>query len=47
MIDDGVGFQLVPWWLALEHKLGQHVTGALTPGGSIDWNFGRKRGLGV
>jgi Protein of unknown function (DUF3363) len=47
MIDDGMRFQLVPWRPALEHKLGQHVTGALTPGGSIDWNFGRKRGLGV
>ena len=47
MIDDGMGFQLVPWRPALEHKLGQHVTGTLTPGGGVDWNFGRKRGLGV
>ena len=45
MIDDGMGFQLVPWRPALEHRLGQHVTGTLTPGGGVDWNIGRKRGL--
>ena len=47
MIDDGMGFQLVPWRPALEHRLGQHVTGTLTPGGGVDWNIGRKRGLGL
>jgi type IV secretory pathway VirD2 relaxase len=47
MIDDGMGFQLVPWRPALEQRLGQHVTGALAPGGRIEWNFGRKRGLGL
>ena len=47
MIDDGLGFQLVPWRPALEQKLGQHVTGTLTPGGGVDWSFGRKRGLGI
>ena len=47
MMDDGMGFQLVPWRPALEHRLGQHVTGTLTPGGGVDWNIGRKRGLGL
>ena len=47
MIDDGMGFHLVPWRPALEHRLGQHVTGTLTPGGGVDWNIGRKRGLGL
>ena len=47
MIDDGLGFQLVPWRPALEQKLGQHVTGTMTPGGAVDWSFGRKRGLGI
>ena len=46
-IDDGMGFQLVPWRPALEHRLGQHVTGTLTPGGGVDWNIGPKRGLGL
>ena len=47
MIDDGLGFQLVPWRPALEQHLGHHVTGTMTPGGSVDWGFGRRRGLGV
>lgn len=47
MIDDGLGFQLVPWRPALEQRLGQHVTGTLTPGGGIDWSFGRSKGLGL
>ena len=47
MIDDGLGFQLVPWRQALDHALGQHVSGLMTPGGAVDWNFGRKRGLGL
>ena len=33
MIDDGLGFQLVPWRPALEQKLGQHVAGTMSPGG--------------
>ena len=47
MIDDGLGFQLVPWRPALEQRLGQHVSGTLTPSGGIDWSFQRKRGLGL
>ena len=47
MIDDGLGFQLVPWRPALEHKLGQHVAGTVMPGGAVDWSFGRKRGIGI
>jgi type IV secretory pathway VirD2 relaxase len=47
MIDDGLGFQLVPWRPALEQRLGQHVTGTLTLGGGIDWSFGRAKGLGL
>ncbi len=47
MIDDGMGFQLVPWRPALEQHLGHHVGGVMSPGGNVDWNFGRKRGIGV
>jgi type IV secretory pathway VirD2 relaxase len=47
MIDDGLGFQLVPWRPALEQRLGQQVSGTMLPGGGIDWSFGRKRGLGL
>jgi type IV secretory pathway VirD2 relaxase len=47
MIDDGMGFQLVPWRPALEQQLGKQVVGVMAPGGGVDWNSGRKRGLGV
>lgn len=47
MIDDGLGFQLVPWSPPLEKKLGQQVSGLIRDGGRIDWSFGRKRGLEI
>ena len=47
MIDDGLGFQLVPWRPALEKELGREVRGLIAPGGNVEWSFGRKRGLGL
>ncbi len=47
MIDDGLGFQLVPWSPSLERHLGQHVSGVARGDGGVDWSFGRKRGLGL
>ncbi|WOJ88345.1 DUF3363 domain-containing protein [Methylocapsa polymorpha] len=45
MIDNGLGFQLVPWSPSLEKQLGRHVAGVAKGGGGIEWSFGRKRGL--
>lgn len=47
MIDDGLGFQLVPWRPALDGQLGQSVTGTVNAGGGIEWTIGRSRGLGI
>jgi hypothetical protein len=47
MIDDGLGFQLVPWRPALERHLGRHVGGTMSPRGTIDWSFGTRRSLSV
>ena len=47
MIDDGLGFQLVPWSPSLEKNLGRHVSGIARGDGGVDWSFGRKRGLGL
>ncbi len=47
MIDNGLGFELVPWKPALEPHLGRQVSGVVLPGGGVDWSFGRGRGLGV
>jgi type IV secretory pathway VirD2 relaxase len=47
MIDDGLGFQLVPWSPSLEKQIGRHVSGIARDDGGVDWDFGRKRGLGL
>ena len=47
MLDDGLGFQLVPWRPALEKELGHEMRGVMALGGSVEWSLGRKRGLGL
>jgi type IV secretory pathway VirD2 relaxase len=47
MIDDGLGFSLVPWQPVLDKRIGQHVSGIAMPGGGVDWSFSRSRGLGL
>jgi type IV secretory pathway VirD2 relaxase len=47
MIDDGLGFQLVPWRPALEQHLERQVSGIAARGGGVTWSFGRKIGLGI
>jgi type IV secretory pathway VirD2 relaxase len=48
MIDDGLGFRLVPWSPSLERQFGNHLSGVTHgDGGGVDWSFGRKRGLGL
>jgi type IV secretory pathway VirD2 relaxase len=47
MIEDGLGFQLVPWTRGLEGRLGQEVRGAISPGGGVEWAFGKRRGIGL
>ena len=47
MLDDGLGFQLVPWSPSLEKQIGRHVSGVARDDGGVDWEFGRKRGLGL
>lgn len=43
MIDDGLGFQLVPWKPSLERELGRQVSGVTLPDGGVTWAFGRRR----
>lgn len=47
MLDNGLGFELVPWKPSLERQLGQQVQGVMMPGGGIDWSLGRKRTLSL
>jgi type IV secretory pathway VirD2 relaxase len=46
MVENGLGFQLVPWQPMLEKRIGQYITGLQRDDG-IDWTFGRQRGLGL
>lgn len=46
LLDNGLGFQLVPWRPALEQRLGQHISGTMTRRG-VDWNFEQRRSLGI
>ncbi|WP_395447967.1 relaxase/mobilization nuclease domain-containing protein [Aminobacter sp. UC22_36] len=47
MIEDGLGFQLVPWSRDLDRKLGQQVAGVAKVAGGIELSAGRKRDLGL
>jgi hypothetical protein len=46
MIDDGLGFSLVPWRPVLEKEIGREVMGVMH-GGDISWQIGRGIGLGI
>jgi hypothetical protein len=47
MIDDGLGFQLVPWKPAMERQRGLAVAGSIAPGGGLELTPARKRGVSL
>jgi type IV secretory pathway VirD2 relaxase len=47
IIDDGLGFSLVPWSKQLDRHLGQFVSGNARSGGGIEWTLGRSRGIEI
>jgi len=46
MLDDGMGFSLVPWKPVIEQRLGQQLAATMR-GGSATWEFNRQRGPSV
>lgn len=44
MLDDGMGFSLVPWKPVIEQRLGQQIV-ATVRGGGVAWEIGRRYGL--
>ena len=46
MLDDGLGFSLVPWKPVIEQRLGQQLA-ATVSGGGVAWEIGRQRGMGI
>ena len=47
VIDDGLGFELVPWQPALEQQISRQISGMMMPGGGVNWSFGRKLGMSL
>ncbi|WP_075255856.1 relaxase/mobilization nuclease and DUF3363 domain-containing protein [Herbaspirillum camelliae] len=46
MLDDGMGFSLVPWRPVIEQRLGQQLA-ATVRGGAVSWEIGRQRGSSI
>ena len=46
MLDNGMGFSLVPWKPVIEQRLGQSLA-ATVRGGHASWELGRQRGPSV
>ncbi|MFN7040135.1 MAG: DUF3363 domain-containing protein [Acidovorax temperans] len=46
MLDEGMGFSLVPWRPVIEARLGTALT-ATVRGGSVSWDLSRQRGVGL
>lgn len=46
MLDDGMGFSLVPWKPVIERRLGQQLAATVRSGG-VSWEVGRQRGPNI
>jgi type IV secretory pathway VirD2 relaxase len=46
MLDDGMGFSLVPWKPVIEQRLGQTVTAVMRSNG-VSWELWQKRGVSI
>ncbi|HRN08636.1 MAG TPA: DUF3363 domain-containing protein, partial [Ottowia sp.] len=46
MLDDGMGFSLVPWKPVIEQRLGQQLA-ATVRGGAASWEIGRRLGVSL
>ena len=46
MLDDGMGFSLVPWRPVIEQRLGQQIAATIKDAG-VSWDMGRGRGVSI
>ncbi|NDP48285.1 MAG: DUF3363 domain-containing protein [Sulfuriferula multivorans] len=46
MLDDGIGFSLVPWKPVIEQRLGKAMT-AIIRGSNVSWVLERQRGISM
>ncbi len=47
VIENEMGFQLVPWRQDIERHLGKEVAGRVNARGGVDWSFARARGPAI
>ncbi|WP_281063182.1 DUF3363 domain-containing protein [Ancylobacter gelatini] len=47
ILEDGLGFQVVPWQPVLDKHIGRHLSGIRRSDGGIEWDLGRQRGVGL
>jgi hypothetical protein len=46
MLDDGMGFSLVPWRPVIEQRLGQQLA-ATVRSTAVSWEIGRSQGVSI
>ncbi|HIE9169138.1 DUF3363 domain-containing protein [Klebsiella variicola] len=46
MLDDGMGFSLLPWRSVIEQRLDKQIA-ATVRGGAVSWKVGQQRGSGL
>lgn len=44
MLDDGMGFSLLPWKPVIEQRLGQQIATTVRGGGAFFWETARRQG---
>ena len=47
VLDDGVGFQLVPWSPKIEHHIGEAISGQMRSQTAVAWDIGRSKSMGI
>jgi len=47
LLDDGIGFSLVPWKPVIEQRLGQSVSAVIQGNNGVSWQLGRQRGPAI
>jgi len=47
VLDDGLGFQLVPWSPKIERHLGEPISGQMRSRTAVSWDLGRTKSIGI
>ncbi len=47
VLDDGMGFQLVPWSPRIERHIGEAISGQMRSRTAVTWDLGRSKSMGI